>query len=470
MSAFSFAVIILFFTSSVFAKSPANVPSKKGTVLGLTWSQATEQMERRNPLMKAARAGLDVFKSKLSQAQWAYFPKFNLEAALAPTPQISGSAVETVVDFDHWGVLMTTKISMVQPIYTFGKIASLSRAAEHGVVIGHALVEAARLELRYRLAQAWYGMQLVSELERILGEGKKWLSRAEKKMASQRKADSDDYKQNEHLRLKTRVSEFFAMEAENTELRVQAEEGMRLLIQGLPKVTVGPSSLQPIPLHLSEASTYWNLAKKSEPRLQATRAQERAKGALSDLKKAKLWPDLVVVGEAGTSYSDVVDVQQSELTGSSYNGSSAAALLALRWNLDFPTLVGQLDEARAISRKSSHEARLKENTLELKVRTLYRRLKNKQKLIGVYSKSQKAAQGWLLSAWELYDDGFGEFRMVMEALVQFYGKKVAYLRTVFEFNVLVHEFSQAVGVDITTFNPGNKNIQGSSELGSSLNR
>ena len=55
-----------------------------------------------------------------------------------------------------------------------------------------------------------------------------------------------------------------------------------------------------------------------------------------------------------------------------------------------------------------------------------------------------------MSAWELYDDGFGEFRMVMEALVQFYGKKVTYLRTVFEFNVLVHEFSQAIGVDIRT--------------------
>ena len=428
-------------------------PSEKGytahTVAGLTWNDATERMERLNPLMKAARAGLDVFRAKMSQAEWAYFPKFGLEGGIAPTPEISGSALQTAVDFERWGILLSSKISMVQPIYTFGKIAALTRAAQHGVAVGNALVEAARLDLRYRLAQAWYGLQLAVELEGILQEGKKWLHRSEKKMSAQRKEDSDAYNQNEHLRLKTRVAEFFAMEAENLELKAKAQEGLRLLLQGLPKSSSSATtSLEPIQLRLESVEYYWGLAKRSEPTLRAVRATERAKVALGDHRAAKLWPDLIVVGEASTSYSDVVDVQQSSVTGGTYVGPSAAALLALKWNLDLPTLLAQRDEAQAHARKASAEADLKENTQELKVRTLYQRLKNKQKLIGVYLKSQKAAQGWLLSSWELYDDGFGEFRMVMEALVQFYGKKVSYLRTVFEFNVLIHEFSQAIGVEL----------------------
>jgi outer membrane protein TolC len=416
----------------------------------LTWNQAVQRMEQSNPLMKAARAGLDAFKSKLSQAQWAYFPKFRLEATFAPTPAITGSALETVVDFDRWGIHMSARMTLAQPIYTFGKVAALSRAASHGVNIGRSLVEAARYELRYRLGQAWYGVLLAKELNAILSEGKKWLSRAEKKMIALRDTDSDQYKQNEHLRLKTRVSEFYAMEAENNELRVKGEVGLKILLSSSGKEMLDLSdSLEPIAFRIGPVDTYWKLAQRQEPKLQAARWGARAKGALSQHKFAKLWPDLVLVGEAGTRFSDVVEIKQSSLTGDAYNGSSAAALLALRWNLDVPTLLNQAEEAESLALRAGFQAELVQDQLELRIRSLYQRLIDKKKLVKVYATSQKAAQGWLMSAWELYDDGFGEFRMVMEALIQFYGKKVAYLRAVFEHNVLVHEFSQAVGTDIT---------------------
>jgi outer membrane protein TolC len=453
------AVVLLWV--SVFLAEPAFAADSARAVQSspLTWTQAVRRMEQTNPLMKAARAGLDAFKSRLSQAQWAYFPKLSLEATLAPTPAITGSALETVVDFDRWGVHMSARMTLAQPIYTFGKVAALSRAASHGVNIGRSLVEAARYELRYRLGQAWYGVLLANELNAILRDGKKWLSRAENKMIALRDADSDQYKQNEHLRLKTRVSEFYAMEAENNELRVKGEVGLRLLLSGMTTEKINLSEpLEPIVCHIGPVETYWKLAQRQEPKLQAARWGARAKGALSQHKFAKLWPDLVIVGEAGTRFSDVVEIQQSSLTGDAYNGSSAAALLALRWNLDVPTLLNQAEEAESLAHRAGFEAKLAQDQLELRIRSLHQRLIDKMKLVKVYATSQKAAQGWLMSAWELYDDGFGEFRMVMEALIQFYGKKVAYLRAVFEHNVLVHEFSQAVGTDITA-------IQGHSSAG-----
>ena len=38
----------------------------------------------------------------------------------------------------------------------------------------------------------------------------------------------------------------------------------------------------------------------------------------------------------------------------------------------------------------------------------------------------------------------------MDALVQFYGKKLGYLKSVHEHNVLVFNLSRAVGIDIRT--------------------
>ena len=63
---------------------------------------------------------------------------------------------------------------------------------------------------------------------------------------------------------------------------------------------------------------------------------------------------------------------------------------------------------------------------------------------------RKSAQGWLTATWDLYDTGFGGFRDVMDALLQFYGKKVSYLKLVHEHNLLIYKLSQAIGHDVVT--------------------
>jgi outer membrane protein TolC len=271
-----------------------------------------------------------------------------------------------------------------------------------------------------------------------------------------KKADSDDYNQNEALRLKTRVSEFYAMEAENNQLRLQSLEGLRLLLS-LPRTTMlqlAADGLEPLKLQLQSADDYWAIARQHEPLLRAARSEEAAKRALGDHQEAKLWPDLVIIAEASAAVSGVVEDQRSSFASDPYNYAGAGALLGIRWNLDIPTTLGRASEANAQAMRARFQAEAKEDLLELRVRQLHQSLLDKGRLIGIYRTSQKAAQGWLLSAWELYEDGFGDFRMVMEALVQFYGKKVAYLKTVFDHNVTVVELSQAIGVEVTSLGIG----------------
>jgi outer membrane protein TolC len=406
--------------------------------------------------MKAARAGLRAFESKLSQASWAYAPKLQLEAGIAPVPTITGNALKSEIDSGTWGFFGTAKLSMVQPVYTFGKIASLKRAARHGVSIGQSLVDAARFEIRHRLAQSWHGALLAAELDVILSEGKRWLERAQDRMDELKKADSDDYNQNEALRLQTRMAEFYAMEAENNQLRLGSLVGLRILLS-LPRGTtlqLAAEGLEPLQLKLQSADDYWAIARQNEPILRAARSEEAAKWALGDHQEAKLWPDLVIIAEASAAMSDVVEDQRSSFATDPYNFAGAAALIGIRWNLDIPTTLGRVSEANAQAMRARFTFETKEDLLELRVRQLHQSLLDKGRLIGIYRKSQKAAQGWLLSAWELYEDGFGDFRMVMEALVQFYGKKVAYLKTVFQHNVTVAELSQAIGVEVTSLEPG----------------
>lgn len=416
-----------------------------------TWERLVAAVERTHPLMRAARADLDAFEAKLSQAEWAIFPTFKLEGGAAITPRVTGDALKSETDWSNLGYYLSVNLEMVQPLWTFGKISTLKAAAARGIDVGQAQVEVARWELRLLSRKAYEGQRLARELEKILGDGRGWIERAEERMERLRAEDSDEYDQLEHLRLKTQVADFYVLDAENRVLATQASQGLRLLLSLPPGavVHVDDSPYEPLPVELGAVEDYVTVARTYEPTLAVVRHGARAQHALADAKEAELWPDLVLVGQVGYRVANEIDDQPSSFATDPYNGRPAGAALALRWGLDVPQRLLRLDEARAKALKVSEQAKAQGDLVELKVHQLHQQLANKRGLLGVFEQSQKAAQGWLTATWDAYDAGFGSFRDVMDALVQFYTKKFSYLQAVYEHNVLVVELSRAIGWDLS---------------------
>lgn len=408
------------------------------------------EVEANHPLMAAARAGLAQLEAKLDQAEWAIFPSFSLTAGATLTPEVKGNALEHTSSWDKVGIFGTAKLEMVQPLWTFGKIGALQDAAEAGVDIGQAAVEVARWELRTRAAEAWLGRLLGRELDAILVDGQGWIEKAERRMEKLRDDDSDEYDQLEHLRLKTRIAEFWQLSLDNRMLVTQSREGLRLLLRrpAGEAPTFVDEPLEPYALEVLDADAYVALMRAHDPSIAVARNTARAQAGLASAKGKELLPDLVLVGQAGIADAARIEDQHSPFANDPYNQRFAGAALGLRWQLDVPQKLFQRDEARARARKSAMEASVQEDLQEFRVRQLALDLKNKHELVGIYADSQKAAQGWLTATWDTYDAGFGNFRDVMDALVQFYQKKFGYLKMVFDHNLAAWKLSQAIGVDV----------------------
>ncbi|MCC6624787.1 MAG: TolC family protein [Deltaproteobacteria bacterium] len=414
-----------------------------------SWERLLAQVEATHPLMDAAQAGLAQLEAKLGQAEWAIFPSFRLEAGGTITPKITGDALKSDTDWGTVGVFGKLGIDMVQPLWTFGKISALRAAAEAGVEVGHAAVDLARWELRMRAAEAFYGRILAHELEAILDEGKGWIDKAERRMAKLRDEDSPDYDQLEHLRLKTRVADFYTLQAQNELLLVQASQGLRLLLRAEPgtEVTPEPEGLEPLACPLRDPAVYVAAARRHDPTVRVASSTARAQHHLADAKAAEAWPDIVLLGNVDLTEATVFEDQDSFFARDPYHRRSVGAALGLRWKLDVPQRVLQTDEARARARRASSEAEVAGDLSEFKVRGLVQELANKKSLIDVMRQSQKASQGWLTATWDTYEAGFGSFRDVMDALVQFYQKRFGYLQLVFEHNILIWKLNQAIGAD-----------------------
>jgi outer membrane protein TolC len=319
------------------------------------------------------------------------------------------------------------------------------------VDVGRAAVELARWELRKRAAEAWLGRLLGSQLDAILVDGKVWIDKAEKRMERLRNQDSVEYDQLEHLRLKTRAAEFYQLQAENLLLMTQANQGLRILLERPPsegEVAIADKDLVPYEFELLTPEAYVEAAQRSDPTLLVARHTARAQTALADVREAELWPDLFLAGQVELAEATDIQDQPSIFANDPYHQLSVGGVVGLRWRLDVPQRVLRADEARAGARRSRAEAEVQADLQELKVRQLVQDLANKRELLEIFASSQKAAQGWLTATWDTYDAGFGSFRDVMDALVQFYQKKFGYLQLVFEHNVLTWRLSQAIGADV----------------------
>lgn len=415
-----------------------------------TWDALLAQIEAHHPLMRAAREGLAQFEAKLHQADWAYFPAFKLEAAATITPEVRGDALHSESNWDTLGVFARAKLEMVQPIWTFGKIESLQRAAEAGVDVGKQAVEVARWELRARAAEAWLGRLLGKQLDAILVDGKTWIDKAEKRMERLRNEDSPEYDQLEHLRLKTRIAEFYELQANNQLLLTQSSQGLRLLLErpAGETIVIADSELTPYDFAVKSPGEYVAVMMTSDPTTRIAKLGARAQWALADAKAAETWPDLFFAGQIALAEATVMDNQPSTFAHDPFHKQTVGGVIGLRWKLDVPQRIFQTDEARAKARMAQEQAEVAAALQEFKVRQLSQELANKRDLLKVYAESQKAAQGWLTATWDTYDAGFGSFRDVMDALVQFYQKKFGYLKLVFDHNLLVWRLSQAVGADV----------------------
>ncbi len=437
---------------------PAYAAEPTPTAEVWTWEAFITHLEAHHPIMRAAREGLAQFEAKLNQADWLMFPAFNLQAAATITPEVKGDATRTIDTWDKIGYFAMVKLEMVQPIWTFGKISSLQRAAEYGVDVGKQAIEVARWELRTRAAEAWLGRLLGNQLDAILVDGKQWLDKAEKRMVRLRDEDSNEYDQLEHLRLRTRVAEFYELQASNQQLMTQATQGLRLLLEKPwgEEVVLADKALEAYDYPLQSPEVYAAIARRLDPQTQIAQIGAKAQWALADAKAAELWPDIFFAGEVGYADAPLIDDQRSQFARDPFNARTLGGVIGMRWKLDVPQRIFQTDEARARARRAEAEAKVAMDLQEFKVRQLTQDLTNKRELMRIYAESQKAAQGWLTATWDTYDAGFGSFRDVMDALVQFYQKKFGYLKLVFDHNLLTWRLSQAIGADVRQLAPAPK--------------
>ncbi|MEL6182806.1 MAG: TolC family protein [Myxococcota bacterium] len=124
-----------------------------------------------HPLLVAQEAKRFYAELRQDEANWAFFPKFEITSALtvvpnAPDPEAvnnAGSALQQYIELDV-GPLSTTSLQILFPIYTFGKVGTARDLAKLGIDQADLEMRKERVKLAAQIREAYYGLQLGGDL------------------------------------------------------------------------------------------------------------------------------------------------------------------------------------------------------------------------------------------------------------------------------------------------------------------
>jgi len=415
---------------------------------GLNLEEATRLALRDNPLIDAARGGLQEFEAKYRQASLAFVPKGRLDFTASIMPEMTGNAVEHETDKSVWGPYLRTQFSLVQPIWSFGKLTQLKKMAAAGVDVGRAQIRMAEDEIRYQTARAWYTLVFTSQVETIIKEGEEYLEKARARLEELEEEDADDFDQVDILRLRVYEAEISAMRMEAARAARVASYSLHLLT-GLALDEIEPSvkRLKPVDFGTWSLPDLETLAKRRRPDLAALEAGVRALRVKVDVEKRRWAPDLFALGNLTWAWAPYIENQRSPFADDPYNtmlGSGVA--LGLRWNLDIGARLAGTDEARAGVRRLRGKLGSLLLMALVDLADKFSASEDALALVSIYRRAYKAGRGWAMAKTDLYESGLEELRYVIEGITKFYSTKLAYMNAILRFNLSVAALARACGV------------------------
>ncbi len=438
------------------AAALATLAARPASARTLDRRAAVRRALEQNPQIAAARAEEQAAMAQRRQADAARWPLVSFTAAFGPSMQatlVPGTAVQSVesqyknFSWSDLSVVMMGDLSVIQPIYTFGKIAKRQEAADHGLHAREAQTRMKRADVALEVATLYEGYLFARDAQLSFEETLHWLDRtldsAEERLAK----GATGVSERDVLRL--RSGKALAAIGQN-----QARAGMAEATSGLaaylgfpqnePIVFAEPE-LQSIGRTPESISALVALAGDHRPELTALREGQRALDALGRAEAAGFLPDIFALGLVSVAYTPGRDWLETRFVIDPLNHFYPALLVGLRWQFE-----GNMAQARAAEQYAQaavlqHTAEWADVGIPAEVRVALEELHRTDLDVAKGTEGVTQARKWVVMAGADYAIGFLDAREVSDSLLAYVTLRNALLRARFDHNVAMAALNKATG-------------------------
>jgi outer membrane protein TolC len=372
----------------------------------------------------------------------------SLKATLVP-----GTSVTSVEQQYHGfkssdlSVVFLGNLSVIQPLFTFGKIALRGEAADHGIRAREAQMRMTRADVAFEAARLYEGLLYARDARRFFEEMRDWLKKeldTTQDMLDRKVKNTSD---RDILRINAALD---LADVGIHEAQAGEEEARAGLIAYLgfgqnDTLELADDELGPVGRMPGDYDLLVNMAQGHRPEYTALYEGERALDALARAERAGLWPDFFAMGFVNAAYTPGRDWIETRFVIDPLNHFAPGLLLGLRWQLQGGMPLARAAEQRAHADVLLHLGEWAAEGIPAEVRKWHEDAKRAWKDMESAAQGSKTAKQWMVTASADYGIGLLDIRELSDAVTSYVTLRTTLFRARFDHNVAMAGLSRAIG-------------------------
>jgi outer membrane protein TolC len=342
------------------------------------------------------------------------------------------------------GVALNLGVTVLQPLYTFGKIEAAQAAARAGLNVAKGQTELARNDARLWAVRAYFGLKWARAAKATLDDGVQQLQAWVKKIDAQIDSGKSSYTLSDEIRLKIALDNAKLVGFDIDRGLDVSLAGLRLLTND-PEADVDAEELgdalivdEPLDYYQQAALTHRPEARMLDAGMDAAKANRK-------LKLASMLPDLGIQGTFSYGLATGVDNPQNAfLNRPNYVGAGLA--LVARTPLDYAVKLGQYDEARAQERQLSARRDQALGGIGIELRKAFDDFGEARRRREVLEHAEKIARGWYNATDQAINTGVADSRDLSESARNYVELRLRHLQALMDQNVDLAVLRNTAGI------------------------
>lgn len=444
--------ISILFTGALFVLPSVNHASDdtSTSVLTLSLDDCIRLALKSAPELGESQADIDLTASKLDEAKSYRYPQIEIKTMFGPAPGAHKSdlfATDKTFRLNELTWFASTDATLIQPLWTFGKISENMKAATHGIEVDRSRKVQRANEIALKVKEYYFGFMLAREMKELVLEVLESLDKARitaKKLLDQGSETIDEID----------IYKLDAFSGEANKYLEEAKKGERLALAALKTRLGMPDAAQ---LEISserltmdeeltpEYETFVEKARIQRPEFKQITEGLKARSALVEAAKANYYPEIFLGGLVSWSYADGRDRINNPYITDQFNHIYGGVAIGARWKLDFGITGAKVANERSQYNRLLSTKEFADANIPLQIHKFYLELEEAKNSIKATKSAYSNAKKWAVTALANFDFGVGPAKEIFDALQAYSRMRAEYFQSLYNHHIAKANLDFATG-------------------------
>lgn len=411
--------------------------------------------ERNAPQLWAARARLAAVHGQLEEARWTPFSYWSMSSTFGYLPPIGGTPFYNASPYtllyqgfgQGWQPAFSLSVRGTVPLYTFGKIENVKRAAEGRVRVNEWDLEKTRQQIRMDVRRAFFGLMLARDMQYIANDTLAKLNKAIRDVTTKLERGDQTVDEVQRLRLEYSRDEILARVAEAKKGEAFAFAGLRFLTGVQTAFDIPDEPLKRPDTNIGPVVRYLTAARLFRADVNMARAGVQARKAWLDFRRSELFPNIGLGLNAAYAVAPSADPQRAAWIGDAFNRFGASFGFGIEWGLDLLPKQARIMQAESELEEARALERLALGGIGVEVENAYAAVVEAKTREETWDRAEHRSKGWISSTQDAIDLGTKDEGWLIEPLRAFVFARANHSQALMDLNVTLSELARVTGWD-----------------------